>query len=150
MSQPLTSRNRRPLKECRERSKFGIARWSLCDPDKHAFSTEALCNMADIFACNMGDGKPRYVVGSIRLADKGYVITVSRVFAFGMNEATVRDMRVKEINALQGLTACSSRPEAESRFRFTDGNDAWQKAVSPSVGREDVNQPAVPPVCNDL
>ena len=106
--------------------------------------------MADIFACNMGDGKPRYVVGSIRLADKGYVITVSRAFAFGMNEATVRDMRVKEINALQGLTACSSRPEAESRFRFTDGNDAWQKAVSPSVGREDVNQPAVPPVCNDL
>ena len=40
---------------------------SLCDPDKHAFSTEALCSMADIFAYNMGDGKPRYVVGLLFL-----------------------------------------------------------------------------------
>ena len=77
---------------------------SLCDPDKHAFSTEALCNMADIFAYNMGDGKPRYVVGSIRLADKGYVIMVARVFALDMDEATVRDLHAKEISALQGLT----------------------------------------------
>ena len=38
--------------------------------------------------------------GTIRLADKGYVITVARVFALDMDEATVRDLHANEISAL--------------------------------------------------
>eukprot|EP00435_Cladocopium_sp_Y103_P062592 s1096_g24.t1 len=77
---------------------------SLCDPDKMPFATEALCSMSDIFAYNMGDGKPRYVVGFIRLTDMGYVITVDRVFALDGDEVAVAELHRREIAALKGLT----------------------------------------------
>ena len=76
---------------------------SLCDPDERAFRVEALCDMNDIFAYNMSDGKPRYMVGTIRCMEKDFVITVARVFTLEGDGSTLSALHVEEIQALAGL-----------------------------------------------
>ena len=39
---------------------------SLCDDSGATFGVEAMCSLEDMFAYNMGDGKPRYMVGQVR------------------------------------------------------------------------------------
>eukprot|EP00435_Cladocopium_sp_Y103_P015649 s410_g3.t2 len=58
---------------------------SLCDPDHKMFVVEAICSLADMFVYNMGDGKPRFLVGTVRLAG---------------------DARIKEMPAAQHETGC--------------------------------------------
>eukprot|EP00435_Cladocopium_sp_Y103_P020903 s5592_g5.t1 len=49
------------------------------------FVVEAICSLADMFVYNMGDGKPRFLVGTVRLAGDARIVTVSRIFALEMD-----------------------------------------------------------------
>lgn len=71
---------------------------SLCDSQSTSFGMEAMCTLADMFAYNMGDGKPRYVVGSLRcLADGRKIFTVSRVFALEMESSVAKELHLEEV-----------------------------------------------------
>ena len=54
--------------------------------------------MADMFVYNMGDGKPRYVVGTVRaVSDKSLVLVVSRTFALEMDAEQAAKLHADEI-----------------------------------------------------
>eukprot|EP00435_Cladocopium_sp_Y103_P024776 s119_g6.t1 len=57
-----------------------------------------MCTLADMFAYNLGDGKPRFTVGALReLADKTKVFTVSRVFALEMDFEEAKQANMAEV-----------------------------------------------------
>ena len=71
---------------------------SLCDSGATTFAMEAMCTLADMFAYNMGDEKPRYAVGSLRLeADNSKVFTVSRLFALEMELPVAKELHLEEV-----------------------------------------------------
>ncbi|CAK9089457.1 Uncharacterized protein SCF082_LOCUS42208, partial [Durusdinium trenchii] len=54
--------------------------------------------LADMFVYNMGDGKPRYVVGTVRaVSDKSLVLVVSRTFALEMDAEQAAKLHADEI-----------------------------------------------------
>lgn len=75
---------------------------SLCDDGTQSFATEAMCTLSDMFAYNMADEKPRYVVGSLRLAaDKSKIFTVSRLFAVEMEVEVAKRLHLAEVELSQ-------------------------------------------------
>ena len=71
---------------------------SCCDSESHVFAMEAMCTLADMFAYNLGDGKPRFVVGTLRqTADKKLVFTVARVFTLDMDLDAAKELHMTEI-----------------------------------------------------
>ena len=71
---------------------------SCCDSESAVFAVEAMCTLADMFAYNLGDGKPRFAVGSLRqTADKKMVFTVARVFTFDMDLDSAKELHMMEI-----------------------------------------------------
>lgn len=72
---------------------------SLCDDGATTFAMEAMCTLADMFAYNMGDEKPRYAVGSLRLnADKSKIFTVSRLFPLEMELSVAKELHLAEVD----------------------------------------------------
>lgn len=72
---------------------------SLCDDGTTTFAMEAMCTLADMFAYNMGDEKPRYAVGCLRVAaDKSKIFTVSRLFAVQTDLAVAKQLHLAEVD----------------------------------------------------
>ena len=76
---------------------------SLCDADEVEFQVEAMCTLADMFAYNMGDGKPRLVIGSLRVSGESRILSVSRTFALEMERAQAIELHREEIAHWQGV-----------------------------------------------
>ena len=94
---------------------------SLCAADTTTFVVEAMCTLADMFAYNMGDGKPRYAVGSLRLnADKSKVFTVSRMFPLEIELALAKDLHLAEVKmSLQTRVRQGQKQRADSLMQET-------------------------------
>ena len=62
-----------------------------------------MCTLADMFAYNMGDGKPRLVIGSLRISGESRILSVSRTFALEMERAQAIELHREEIAHWQGV-----------------------------------------------
>ena len=88
---------------------------SCCDAQSTGFVMEAVCTLADMFAYNMGDGKPRYAVGSLRQADdKSKIFTVCRLFTIEMELETAKALHMAEVERSTKLTIRSGQKQKAS------------------------------------
>ena len=76
---------------------------SLCDPQGVLFATEALCTLSDMYVYNMGDGKPRCIVGSVRVAQGSFVVNVMRIFPVPLDLEEAKQFHLAEIAFNHGL-----------------------------------------------
>ena len=98
---------------------------SCCDAQSTGFVMEAVCTLADMFVYNMGDGKPRYAVGSLRQADdKSKIFTVCRLFTIEMELETAKALHMAEVERSMSI---SFRTEAEGFC--LDGSYAAEEAI---------------------
>ena len=62
-----------------------------------------MCSLGDMFVYNMGDGKPRYIVGQVRLDGEKRALAVAAIFPLEVSEAEARQLHSAEMAHAGGL-----------------------------------------------
>ena len=88
---------------------------SCCNAQSIGFVMEAVCTLADMFAYNMGDGKPRYAVGSLTQAeDRSKIFTACRLFTIEMELEAAKQLHMAEVERSTKMTFRSGQKQKAS------------------------------------